>query len=679
MRKLLYIIICSTLLYSCKHELEAPTWETEMIVPITHAEMNIADMITEVDSANISSSIDSDSLVSLIFSQEIMDMNFDTLVKIDAITDEQTHTLDSASFADVVIADTATIGESINEIPLGTILLPNGSTNSIPAIPNIANEDTINIDASEYFETMTLHEGTLTVELNNGYPTDISNISLSLINATNQSTIASFSFPVVPSGSIISESVSIAGQTIDDNIFAILHNMDINTSNGPVLIDYSDAIITTITISDLGIIEATAIFPEQQLTETLKEHTFDLGGVQINEIGIKKGTVTVNVLSTLPNGKMIYNIPSLKKNGVSFTSGDMIIPEATNTDLTSFSFNFEGYVLDLTGQENRLGGDTVNTIYTESYTFIDYTGTLETINNTDSFYSYIEFDLTPEYAIGYLGQDTIEFGPDQQEINIFDKISGGTLSLEQANLSLLIENFIGADAEIVLNDFNTSNTITGETASANASIIGNVYNINRATLTEGSLPINPTKTEIILNAKEMMEIFPNHINIHSNLYLNPNGEQSTSDFIYPEFPIKASLSLDVPLSFIANNLIFTETMNADLSSDDELEVDELYITIKNGFPLNSIIDVVLLDEYNNILDTLIDNKEIISGNTNSENRVISPSETIITITNTSYNDVRKIKIISNFSTASLTEHINIYSSYTLDVTLSAKFRKILGE
>ena len=52
---------------------------------------------------------------------------------------------------------------------------------------------------------------------------------------------------------------------------------------------------------------------------------------------------------------------------------------------------------------------------------------------------------------------------------------------------------------------------------------------------------------------------------------------------------------------------------------------------------------------------------------------------IITITNTSYNDVRKIKIISNFSTASLTEHINIYSSYNLDVTLSAKFRKILGE
>ena len=65
--------------------------------------------------------------------------------------------------------------------------------------------------------------------------------------------------------------------------------MDINASNGPVFIDYSDAIITTVTISDIGITEATAIFPEQQLTESLKEHSFDMGSAQIKEIGIKSG------------------------------------------------------------------------------------------------------------------------------------------------------------------------------------------------------------------------------------------------------------------------------------------------------------------------------------------------------------------------------------------------------
>ena len=650
-----------------------------MIVPIAHAEMNISDMIIEANSANISSSIASDSLISLIFSQEIMDINFDTLIKIDAITDEQTHTLDSATFNDVVIADTATIGETINEIPFGTILFPNGSTNSIPAIPNVVNEDTVDVDASEYFETMTLYQGMLIIEIINGYPTDISNISMSLINSTNLNVIGTFSFPIIPSGTSSKDSISIAGQTLDENIAAILHNIDINASNGPVLINYEDAIITKITIADIGITEATAIFPEQQLTENLKEISFDMGNAQIKEVGIKSGTVKINVLSTLPNGKMIYNIPSLQKNGVPFTSGDMIVPEATNVELTTFEFDFEGYILDLTGKEGRIGGDTVNTIYTEAYTFIDYTGELVTINHTDSFYSYIEFDLTPEYAIGYLGQDIIEFGPDQQEINIFNKISSGILDLEQANLSLSIDNFIGADASMVFSDLNTSNTITGEIVSADASVLGNTYSINRATLTGGNLPINPTTTEIILDAKEMMEIFPNYINTHSNFYLNPNGEQSTPDFLYPEYPINASLNLDIPLSFIADNLIFIETMNADLSSNTELEIDELYVTLKNGLPLSATIQLILLDEYNNVLDTLLNNTEVITANTDHNNFVLAPSTTIITITDTDFNDVRKVKVIASFSTSSLTEHVDIYSYYTMDVSLSAKFRRILGE
>ena len=101
----------------------------------------------------------------------------------------------------------------------------------------------------------------------------------------------------------------------------------------------------------------------------------------------------------------------------------MLVPEAINTDLTAFAFDFQGYVLDLTGQDGRLGGDTINTIYTEAYTFIDSTGELETINHTDSFYSYVEFDITSEYAKGYLGQDTFEFGPEMKELTLFNKIT----------------------------------------------------------------------------------------------------------------------------------------------------------------------------------------------------------------------------------------------------------------
>ena len=678
MKNILLISLTILLLFACKHELERPTWDVDIIVPLVHSQMNINDILSD---SNLNIIENEEGFVYLVFQQEFIDMNLDTLIKIDAIADEQTHTLDSASFADVVISDTATIGESIIEIPFGTILLPDGSTNSIPAIANVANEDTINIDASEYFETMTLYKGMLIIEIMNGYPTDLSNMSLSLINTTNQNLIATFSFPVIASGATVSDSISIAGETMDKNLLAILHNMDINSSNGPVLINYSDAVITTITISDIGITNATAIFPEQQLTETLKEHSFDMGGAQIKEIGIKSGTVTIYVLSTLPNGKMIYNIPSLKKNGLSFTSGEMLIPEANNTELTAFEFNFQGYVLDLTGQNGRLGGDTINTIYTEAYTFIDSTGELETINYTDSFYSYVEFDVTAEYAKGYLGQDTIEFGPETKELTLFNKINADIFDLEKADLKIKFENFIGADAEIEINDFSTSNFNTTVLAGVDQNgntIIGHNYTIDRAFLSGNGLPINQSITEIIIDADEMLEILPDKINTQATFYINPNGQATSDDFLYPDYPIKASMNMEIPLSFIAKNLTLIDTTEISISNQEDLEIDQLFITIKNGLPLDANLKLVLLDNQNLVIDTLLARTIILAASTDANNLVSQINTTTIQMDYTNFNNVKKLISIASFNSTPINEFISIYNNYTIDITLSAKFKKTIG-
>ena len=678
MKNILLISLIILLLFACKHELERPTWDVDMIVPLAHSQMNINDMLSD---SNLNIVENEEGFVSLVFQQEFIDMNLDTLIKIDAIADEQTHTLDSASFNDVVITDTATIGETIIDIPFGTLLFPDGSSNSIPAIANVANEDTINIDASEYFETMTLYKGMLVIEIMNGYPTDLSNMSLSLINTSNQNLIATFSFPIIPTGTTVSDSVSIAGQTMDENLLAILHNMDINPSNGPVLINYSDAVIITITIADIGITEATAIFPEQQLTETIKEHSFDMGGAQIKEIGIKSGTVTIYVLSTLPNGKMIYNIPSLKKNGLSFTSGEMLIPEATNTDLTAFEFDFQGYVLDLTGQDGRLGGDTINTIYTEAYTFIDSTGELETINYTDSFYSYIEFDITAEYAKGYLGQDTIEFGPETKELTLFNKINADIFDLEKADLKIKFENFIGADAVIQINNFSTSNSNTTVLAGIDQNgntIIGYNYTIDRASLSGNELPISPSMTEIIIDADEMLEILPDRINTKATFYINPNGQASIDDFLYPEYPIKASINMEIPLSFIAENLTLIDTTEISISNQEDLEIDQLFITIKNGLPLDANLKLVLLDNQNLVIDTLLAGTTILAASTDANNLVNQINTTSIQMDYTNFNNVKKLISIASFNSTPINEFISIYNNYTIDVTLSAKFKKTIG-
>ena len=676
MNKITLIAFYCLLFFACKHELEKPTWDVDVIAPLVHTKMNINDMFKD---SNLTVNENEEGIVSLVFQQEFIDINFDTLIRIDAIADEQIHTLDSATFADVVIADTASLGDVLTE---EGIPIPNGISFSIPSFPNLINEDTINIDASEYFETMTLYKGMLIIDIMNGYPTDISNVSLTLVNTSNQNILATFSFPIIPTGATVSDSVSVAGQTLDENLLAIVHNMDVNPSSGSVLINYSDAVITTITISDIGITEATAIFPEQQLTETIKEHSFDMGGAQIKEIGIKSGTVTIFVLSTLPNGKMIYNIPSLKKNGLSFSSGEMLIPEANNTDLTAFEFDFQDYVLDLTGQDGRLGGDTINTIYTEAYTFIDSTGELETINYTDSFYSYVKFDVTAEYAKGYLGQDTIKFGPEMKEITLFNKINADVFDLKKADLKIKFENFVGADAAIQINDFSTSNSNTtvfsGIDQNGNT-IIGHNYNLDRASLSISGLPINQTVTEIIIDADEMLEILPNRINTQATFYINPAGQASTDDFLYSEYPIKASMSMEIPLSFIAKNLTLIDTTEIRISNQEDLEVDQLFITIKNGLPLDANLKLVLLDSQNLVIDTLLAGTTILAAPIDADNLVSQINTTNIQMDYINFNNVKKLISIASFNSIPINEFISIYNYYTMDITLSAKFKKTLGK
>ena len=671
MKKIIYIFFGILTLFSCKHELELPSWNIDLVIPVVNSKLSINNLIAD-STTNINQN--ESGMISLIFQEELININLDTLIKIDAIADEQTHTLDSASFADVIISDTATLGESINEIPLLSLVLPNGSSNIIPAIPSIASNDTISINASEYFETMNLYQGTLKLDIKNEYPTDISNISLTLINATNQNIIATFLFPLIPTGTTVSDSVSIAGQILDENLFAILDNMDVNASNGAVLIDYSDAIITTITISDIGITEATAIFPEQQLTETLKEHTFDLGGVQLNEVGIKSGTVTVNVLSTLPNGKMIYNIPSLKKNGVSFSSGDIIIPQATGTELTTFEFNFEGYKLDLTGEDSRDGGDTINTIYTESYTFIDYTGTLETINATDSFYSYIEFDLTPEYATGFLGTDTISFGPEIIESDIFNFIQSGSIDFEQADMSINIKNFIGADMGLQITNLSSTN----ENTEVNASIDNNfIYEINRASQNIDN-QINSTLTQINFEGDKLLEIFPNKFITSATFYLNPYGQNIIEDFLYPEFTLDANINIEVPLRVNANNLTLVDTSEIEINEISNYDIQKVFFNIENGFPLDIKLKILLLDENDIIIDTLVQDINIDAAQVDINNIVVNNQITTVEVDYQDFTNIKKAILISSLNTMPNNEYISLYSNYEIDISISAKINKLLS-
>jgi hypothetical protein len=670
MNKIILLTLSTLLFFSCKHELESPTWDVDMIVPLVHSQMNIDNMLSD---SNLNIVENDEGYISLIYQEDLLNINYDSLITLETKSEEKSIRIDSVKFNDVVIEQIITIGSVITELPFGTILFPDGSQSEIPAMAGIVQNDTIPIDASDYFQTMTLYNGMLNLKLTNGFPTDISNVSFSLYNATNLNLIATFFTPLIESGNSFSESVSIAGETLDYKMVGIINNMDIEESNGQVLINYSDAMTTKISITEIQIMEATAYFPNQLLHEENVEQSFELGSARLTEIGIKEGTVTINAQSTLPDtGTIIYAIPSLSKNGVSFETS-VKVPPNTNGVMTQYVFDFSGYTMDLTGENNREGGDTVNTIYATLAAYLDSTGELETIHQIDSFYLFNEYSFTPEYAIGYIGGDTLENGPENIDTDVFKFISSGTVDLEKVEMSIAVVNYIGADAALVINDLSASNTTTTVSAAIDNT---KLHHIPRATLNSNGT-ITPTNTTIALQADEMLEIFPDKLTTHSTIYLNPDGEASTADFLYSEQPMNATLGIEIPLSFIANNLALSKTSDLETDNIDEIEV--LYISIENGLPLEANLILVALDDANQIIDTLISNNTILAAITNAQGIVTQNRASVIEIKNTDLQGMSKIQSTAIFNTESQTDFVRIYDNYTMDIILSAKFRKTLGE
>ena len=677
--KIFFLLLIVIIVSSCKKELELPTWDVDLIFPIANTKIDIYNIVND---SSITLEEDNNSLVSLVFEQDLISLDIDSFININEIVGETSTKLDSLKFSRIVIRDTTTLGTLLNDLPFGTTLFPNGSSTTIPYLQSIISNDTVIIDASDYFETMTLNSGDLSLTIRNDFPTDLSNISFTLVNSINQNILGTFTYPLIPSNTLQTQTVSIAGQTIDKDILAILNNVDVNESNGNVTIDYQDAIKTKLVLENIKIFEATAYFPDQEISQKLQEHVFDLKGAQIHEIGIKEGSVSIYAISTIQDtGRIVFNIPSLKKNGIEFTT-ENIVPPTTNGQFSQFDFNFDEYILDLTGEENRIGGDTINTIYTEFFSYIDSTGELVTLNQSDSFYYYTEFNIIPEYAKGYLGRDTIEFGLESIELNQFNNILSGDIDFESVELNVFIENFVGANGQLTFFDLNSENTEDGTIVdigideNTGNNIINNNYLIDAATLSNNSLPIISSLNNIKTDANLLLDILPNQINYSGEFILNNQNIIDFNQFIYLDNIVNSNINIKLPLSIIANRIILKDTI--EINNTNNLEFNKLYLKILNGFPLSAVSNLVSLDENKILIDSII-NDYIVPSAIIVDNLVSQKSETTLEISNLQISDVSFLVFTTELSTSNINDFVDIYSDYNLEVILSGEIIQTLGQ
>jgi hypothetical protein len=445
--------------------------------------------------------------------------------------------------------------------------------------------------------------------------------------------------------------------------------------------------MVTVQMRELRPSSATAVFPTQTVINKIDYLKMGDVSQRLTLIKVKSGNVHIEAINTLQQELYFtYKINSATLNGDTFTVQN-VVPAAPVGGSASFmkDYDFAGYDLNLTlGQY----GDTVNTMKQELIGSIDSSGQIVTITLADSFYvNNGIYDLIPEYIYGYMGNDTFTFGPDYALYSFFNAIEGD-IDFEDVNVDLRIDNGIGCDAKVEFKKLIATNSETNEIVSLEGTAVSQPFVIEAAT----DNPLTPKISELKLNdastngtASQFLEIIPDQIEYEMQVILNP-GETppplgTGTDFIYYDSKLQASMDVEIPLSLIANDLRLTKTVDFTLNETDQtqrIKDGELYLMIENGFPFEGEIQLYMLDENEQVIDSLVSSNTIEAASLGSDLKVSSAKKSKLSIPigqekiDKLY-QTKYMNVFISFTTVSSTQHLKIYSDYSFDIQLTGDF------
>lgn len=712
--KIIIIVIAFTF-STCKKEKGSPSWDIDVLGPIFHSKLTINNLINDTLKHT-----NSDNSVSLVYQNSMYKLSIDSLFKIPDTTIAYTAKLSSLNLGNINLSHRVSFGDIANmdlqdNGPGGLydLIMTAHNTGTPTTITPIAEQtfDTIPINANNYFQSITILQGFIDITINNQLPIDITNLIFELKNANNGALVIQDTFAIIPHNNITTRTKSIAGLTVSGNMEASVR-LSSPGSSGNVTIDTSQAITANITIRNVSISSAVAIFPNQNVVNNSEVTAFNLNDIQLSEVIAKEGYIYINVYNTLQASMHFnYKIPSATLNGVALEINGTI-PPATNGTAShiTISKDISGYIINMKGIgliEQTLGdlngngiidADTVNSIYHKIVAGIDSTGNLIPISLNDSIYIHAQFiDVKPEYAKGYLGNTTIS-QTDEINFGILNNISVDNIDFDDIKVSLAIYNQIGINADVKINNISSVNSQTNNEVFLASPQLINPFHVTKpidpnsvfinVIPTINSLNLDKTNSNINALVNNLPDKFKYSIDIITNPNTPPPPLGTGTDFIYYGDEISASLNIEVPLSFIASNLRLSDTVDISLSSTDIKNINngKLILYAYNDFPLDADVQLFLLDDNYQFIDSLITgNNKILAADINpTTGMTTSAKQSKITINLPKVMQeklilTKKIRIVTRFNTSPQTQHVKIYSNYILEFKLIADFNYHVSE
>ncbi len=665
----LYFFLLLTCL-SCKKDLEKPQWDTQILAPFVYTEMGIENIVK-----NGSAQTNADLSIDLFIRDTLYTLQLDSLVSIVTPTFDINKTLDSIKFGTDPIVTKITLGQIARQMAMssnpstaaaGNFILSSHNTTQpfIPAISNITGGP-IPINISTVLDEADIKTGFLDITVSNGLPLAIQRAEIEIKNAkTPFGVVAQPVLTNIASGTSKTQSEDISGKHVDGTMNANILDMDFASGIG-IRIDTNDAVTVTLTVRDVTVTSAVAIFPAQNVVNDKSvNYLLDMGSVKLKEMKMKSGYVKIEVSSTIPDSIFFtYSIPTAIKDGVPFIANTKVPPTGGTT---IFTYDMTGYTMGLRGDPS-INTD-YNGLYNELVGRIKYTGRKIPLALTDFIRVKISLEnAKPYYVEGYLGDTTVNING-SIPLTVFNNITGGTLQFESAEVAVVVDNSFGVPGSASINNIVVHNGANSASASSSTTALGPGI--------DGNPPVATSSRVAVTNATALVNVLPKRVDYAGSLQINPSGAFNDNQFAYAAYPVKAYLEFKMPLSLIANQLQLTDTIKVSSAPqlNNALKKGKLNLITDNGFPFDAKVLTYFLDGNGTLLDSLVSVQYVERAPKGNDGKVTQPKRTIISydLTAGAISNIQKaVSVIfkATFSTDT-SVYTKVYSNYRIKFKLA---------
>jgi hypothetical protein len=688
-------LILLLILSSCKRD-ASTNWNAGILAPLASTNLTIENLIKDsVLHTN------SDSSLSIVYQNTVYTLNLaEQYIHIPDTSIGQKYTVDSLQLPNVSFYDKISLGQmALNLVAqnniLGNYLInQNGHHDSVATISGLSLTP-FYFSAAGYFQTATLSNADVAVNVDNRLPLALQNVNFELRNAHSNTLVLSGFFANIPPNSSGYLYYHLHGVTIESSLAVKITSFTIpGTGSSTVLIDTSNYIAIGAYISNLRVDSAIAVFPSQDIISQDQELTQNIGDRKFTYVDCKSGQLNVTITNAVKQPlHLTYKlVGAYDKFGHPLTAISDV-PAQQNGQLGTINriYDLSGFVINLTG----IYGTKFNTYTQIIIAHIDSTGIETKISSSDSVHiQYFLQNIKPNYIKGYAGRDTISYAGTSpfSLANLLSNNTPNALKFNKASISVSIDNGIGVDGQVIINSLSSVNA-NGNTVAlvdnSTSPVIGRPLYIGKAT----DFPLTPTLTTFNINSttsniNDFISNLPNQVKYNVTIKTNPLGNRGTySDFAYLTSGMNVNLNVNIPLSLIANNLTLRDSFSFSLgySKKDVANIlnGTLHLIVYNKFPLQANITLLAYDSSWHLLDTLLSSAQIDAAPIGSSCKASQPAKSVLNVT-ASAQVIDKLRssahaimtVVFNTRNSNATcngQYVNIYSDYNIAATITGDF------